>query len=97
MPEVMSIEVDEEFDTRPPSQPFGFRGPDGDLNIGLIAGIAVAVVLVIALILVVANPFGSDPPAVKVETWSPKTPYQIYKLFNYILLKILLRKIFNRR
>ena len=85
MPEVMSIEVDEEFDTRPPSQPFGFRGPDGDLNIGLIAGIAVAVVLVIALILVVANPFGSDPPAVKVETWSPKNPLsdiQIVQLYS---------------
>ena len=85
MPEVMSIEVDEEFDTRPPSQPFGFRGPDGDLNIGLIAGIAVAVVLVIALILVVANPFGSDPPAVKVETCSPKNPLsdiQIVQLYS---------------
>lgn len=74
MPEVMSIEVDEEFDPRPPAQPFGMRNPDGKLNIGLIAGIVVAIILVIALIIVVANPFGSDAKPIKASTWSPVNP-----------------------
>lgn len=70
----MSIEVDEEFDPRPPAQPFGMRGPDGKLNVGLIAGIAVAVILVIALIVVIANPFGSDPKAPVVVKFTPIDP-----------------------
>lgn len=74
MPEVMSIEVDEEFDPRPPVQPFGLRGPDGNLNIGLILGIGAAVILVIALIVVLANPFASDKPAVKAEKFVPTDP-----------------------
>lgn len=74
MPEVMSIEVDEEFDPRPPAQPLGMRGPDGKLNIGLIAGVVVAVILVIALIVVIANPFGSDKKPVAVATFTPVDP-----------------------
>lgn len=79
MPEVMSIEVDEEFDPRPPSQPFGMRNPDGKLNVGLIAGIAVAIILVIALIVVVANPFGSDPKPVAVAKFTPFDPLKEVK------------------
>ena len=74
MPEVLSIEVDDEFDPRPPSQPFGIRDPNGNLNIGLIAGVIVAVVLVIALIIVVANPFGSITKAAKPPSWEPTDP-----------------------
>lgn len=73
MPEVMSIEVDEEFDPRPPSSPFGLRDPEGKLNWGMIAGIAIAIILVIALILVVAKPFEKAKPPV-VSTWTPKDP-----------------------
>lgn len=79
MPEVMSIEVDEEFDPRPPAQPFGMRSPDGKLNIGLIAGIAVAVILVIALVIVIANPFGSKPKAPVVATFTPVDPLKYIK------------------
>ena len=80
MPEVMSIEVDEEFDPRPPAQPFGMRGPDGNLNIGLVAGIVVAVILVVALIVVVANPFASDAKPVKTSNWKPVNPLENVKL-----------------
>lgn len=73
MPEVMSIEVDEEFDPRPPSSPFGLRGPDGNLNYGMIGGIAIAIVLVLMLIFVVVKPFSSEKPPV-VATWKPKDP-----------------------
>lgn len=74
MPEVMSIEVDEEFDPRPPSPPFSFRKPDGSWNYGLIGGIAVGVILVLLLIFVVIKPFSSDPKPPPASTWSPKDP-----------------------
>ena len=74
MPEVMSIEVDEEFDPRPPAQPFGFKGPDGEWNWVFVGGVAAAVVLVLALIFVVANPFGSDKKQEAVPTWEPTDP-----------------------
>ena len=79
MPEVMSIEVDEEFDPRPSAQPFGMRGPDGKLNVGLIAGIAVAVVLVIALVVVVANPFAAKTKPVEVAKFTPVDPLKDVK------------------
>ncbi len=74
MPEVMSIEVDEEFDPSPPPAPFGFHKPDGSLNYGLIGGIAVAVVLVLLLIFVVIKPFSGDSTPKPVSTWAPKDP-----------------------
>lgn len=74
MPEVMSIEVDEEFDPRPPAQPFGFKGPDGEWNWVFVGGVAAAVVLVLALIFVVANPFAADKKQEAVPTWEPTDP-----------------------
>lgn len=73
MPEVMSIEVDEEFDPRPPQTPFGLRGPEGQLNIPLIAGIAIAILLILALIFVVIKPFGGKA-TVAPSTWKPNNP-----------------------
>mgnify|MGYP000506387487 CR=1 FL=1 len=73
MPEVMSIEVDEEFDPRPPQTPFGLRGPDGKLNVPLVAGIATSIVLVLLLIFVVWRPFASDPAPV-ASNWKPADP-----------------------
>lgn len=73
MPEVMSIEVDEEFDPRTPTSPFGLRGPNGELNYGMIGGIAVAIVLVILLIFVVVKPF-SSAPKIAAPIWEPKDP-----------------------
>lgn len=73
MPEVMSIEVDEEFDPRPQQSPFGLRDPEGNLNIGMIAGIVIAIFLVLMLIFVVVKPFGSDKP-VATSNWKPKDP-----------------------
>lgn len=74
MPEVMSIEVDEEFDPRTPTSPFGLRGPNGELNYGMIGGIAVAIVLVILLIIVVAKPFSSDSVKKAAPLWNPTDP-----------------------
>lgn len=86
MPEVLSIEVDEEFDPRPPAQPFGIKGPDGSWNIGFIAGIAAAVVLVIALVVVVANPFASEEKKAAVKTWTPTDPLKDAQVIpNYTL------------
>jgi hypothetical protein len=73
MPEVLSIEVDEEFDPRPPAQPFGLKDPNGNWNIGLLAGIVVAIILIIALIVVIVNPFGEEK-AKEVVAWSPNNP-----------------------
>lgn len=74
MPEVMSIEVDEEFDPRSQESSFAFRDPEGNLNIKLVAGIALAVVLVLALIFVVVNPFGSKAEVGAPSEWKPKDP-----------------------
>ncbi len=74
MPEVMSIEVDEEFDPRTPTSPFGLRGPNGELNYGMIGGIAVAIVLVILLIFVVMKPFGADTPKAAAPLFKPNDP-----------------------
>jgi hypothetical protein len=73
MPEVMSIEVDEEFDPRPPKQPFSLRDDEGKWNWPMIAGIALAIILVIALIIVVAKPFEKEKPVV-VSNWKPTDP-----------------------
>lgn len=73
MPEVMSIEVDEDFDPRPQSSPFGLRDPEGNLNIGMIAGIVIAIFLVLMLIFVVVKPFGSGDP-VATSDWKPNDP-----------------------
>lgn len=75
MPEVMSIEVDEEFDPRPPSSPFGLRDPEGNWNYGMIGGIAIAIVLVLLLIFVVVKPFSSEKAA-EVSNWKPNDPTQ---------------------
>lgn len=82
MPEVMSIEVDEEFDPRPPSTPFGLRGPDGNLNFGLIAGVAIAIVLVLMLIFVVVKPFGGGDKAPAVPAWKPNDPAESAKFLE---------------
>jgi|GEM_PF-3143260 len=76
MPEVMSIEVDEEFDPRPPQTPFGLRGPDGKLNIPLIAGVAFAIVLVLLLIFVVVKPFSKEAAPPPVSNWKPNNPVE---------------------
>lgn len=73
MPEVMSIEVDEEFDPRPPKQPLSFRDDEGKLNWKLIVGVVIAVLLILALIIVVTQPFKKEEKAV-VSTWTPKDP-----------------------
>jgi len=73
MPEVMSIEVDDEFDPRPPKQPFSFRDEEGNWNWPMIAGIALAIVLVITLFVVVTKPF-TPAKVVEVSKWTPKDP-----------------------
>ncbi|HMS25327.1 MAG TPA: hypothetical protein PKB15_06565, partial [Acidimicrobiia bacterium] len=49
------------------------RGPNGELNYGMIGGIAVAIVLVILLIFVVMKPFSSAPKAA-APIFKPKDP-----------------------
>lgn len=73
MPEVTSIEVDEEFDPRPTPTPFGLRGPDGELNKGMVAGIVIAVLLVLLVIGAIATSLGGDSGA-KKATWKPTDP-----------------------
>ena len=73
MPEVMSIEVDEEFDPRPPKQPFSFRDDEGKWNWPMIAGIALSVILVVALFIVITKPFTPEKAPV-VSKWTPKDP-----------------------
>ncbi len=73
MPEVMSIEVDDEFDPRPPKQPFSIRDDEGKWNWPMIAGIALAIILLIALILVITKPFSTSKPP-EISTWKPHDP-----------------------
>ncbi len=74
MPEVMHIEVDEDFDPRPKEAPFSLRDPEGNPNWPIIGGIALAIVLVLAIIIVLVNPFGSKEEVVQRSEWTPSDP-----------------------